>query len=90
MGKGVNLFPLNSSGSTIPPFQLHPVFRGSAKHVPPSDATSCLVGFEDKSRDSFKNSFQDQSIEFSFFVPKDVPNVFAKNLLPPRRSSLPA
>lgn len=78
MGKRVNLFPLDSSGSTIPPFQLHPVFRDSAKHVPPSDATSCLVGFEDKSRDSFKNSFQAQSIEFSFFVPKGVPNGFRK------------
>ena len=80
MGEGVNLFPLDSSGSTIPPFQLHPVFRDSAKHVPPSGATSCLVGFEDKSRDSFKNSFQAQSIEFSFFVPKDVPNGFRKKI----------
>lgn len=78
MGKGVNLFPFDSSGSTIPPFQLHPVFRDSAKHVTPSDATSCLVSFEDKSRDSFKNSFQVQSIEFSFFVPKGVPNDFHK------------
>ena len=74
MGEGVNLFPLDSSGSTIPPFQ----FRDSAKHVPPSGATSCLVGFEDKSRNSFKNSFQAQSIEFLFFVPKGVPNGFRK------------
>ena len=31
---------------------------------------SCFVGFGDKSWDNFKNFFQTQGVEFSFFVPK--------------------
>ena len=90
MGKGVNLFPLDSSGSTIPPFQLHPVFRDSAKHVPPSNATSCLVGFEDKSRDSLKTHFKLRVLSFHFLSQRACRTVFAKNLLSLRRSSFPA
>ena len=31
---------------------------------------SRFVGFGDKSRDNFKNFFQNQDVEFLFFVPK--------------------
>lgn len=62
----LGLFPLDGSSSAVPPLQLHPVFRATSKRVPPSDATSLLIGFGDKSWDNFKNFFQTQGFEFSF------------------------
>ena len=49
------LFPLDGFGSAVPSFQLHPVFGGVSKRVPPGNAMSCFVGFGDKSWNNFKN-----------------------------------
>ena len=54
------LFPLDGFGSSVPSFQLHPVFGGISKRVPPNDAPSRFIGFGDKSWDNFKNFFETQ------------------------------
>lgn len=60
------LFPLDGFSSAVPSFQLHPVFGSVSSRVPPGNAMSRFVGLGDKSRDSFKNFFQTQDVEFSF------------------------
>lgn len=60
------LFPLDGLSSAVPSFQLRPVFDAVSRRVPPDDTTSRFVGFGDNSWDSFKNSLQTQSLEFSF------------------------
>ena len=62
----VSLLPLGGSVSAVSSFQLRPVFSAVSSRVPPSNTMSCFVGFGDKSRDSFKNSFQTRGFEFSF------------------------
>ena len=61
----ISLLPLDGFNSAVPSFQLHSVSHTVSKRVPPSNAMSRFIGFGDKSRDSFKNSFQTQGIEFS-------------------------
>ena len=56
----IGLFPLDSFGSAVPSFQLHPVFGAVSNRVPPGNAMSCFVGLGDKSWDNFKNFFQTQ------------------------------
>ena len=62
----VGLPPLDGFGSSVPSLQLHPVFGAVSSRVPPGDAMSRFVGFENKSRGSFKNSIQTRGFEFSF------------------------
>ena len=54
----IGLLPLDGFGSSVPSFQLHPVFGGISKRVPPNDAPSRFIGFGDKSWDNFKNFFE--------------------------------
>lgn len=60
-----SLSPLNGFGFAARSFQLHPVFGSASSRVPPGNAMSRFVGFGDKSRGSFKNSFQTRGFEFS-------------------------
>ena len=60
------LLPLDGFGSPVLSFQFHPVFGAVSNRVPPSNAMSRFVGFGDKSRDSFKNFFLTQDVEFLF------------------------
>ena len=52
----IGLLPLDGFGSAVPSPQLHSIFGIGAQRVPPRDATSRLIGFGDRSWDSFKNS----------------------------------
>lgn len=54
------LFPLDGVDSAVSSFQLHSVFGGISKRVPPNDAPSRFIGFGDKSWDNFKNFFETQ------------------------------
>lgn len=78
----VSLLPLDGSSSAVPPLQLHPVFRAVAKRVPPSDATSLLIGFGDKSRDGLKNLFQTQGVEFALLSQRARRAVFWSSIAP--------
>ena len=62
----VSLLPLNGSGFAAWSFQLHPVFGGISKRVPPNDAASHFICLGDKSWDNFKNFFQTQGLSFYF------------------------
>ena len=55
-----------------------PSFRRRHGRVPSNGAMSRFVGLGGKSRDNFKNSFQTQGLEFSFFVPKGVADSLRK------------
>lgn len=50
------LFPLDGFSSTVPSFQLRPVFGAVSSRVPPSNTVSCFVDLGDKSWDNFENS----------------------------------
>ena len=76
------LFPLDGFGSAVPSFQLHPVFGGVSKQVPPGNAMSCFVGFGDKSWDNFKNFFQTQGVEFSFLSQREWRAAFGGSMAP--------
>lgn len=60
------LLPLDGSGIAVPSFQLHSVFGTASSQVPSNDAASRFIGFEDKSRDGFKNPFQLRALSFCF------------------------
>lgn len=57
---------LGGSVSTVPSFQLHPVFSIAVESVSPNSATSHFVGPGDKSWDNFKSYFQTQGLEVLF------------------------
>ena len=78
----ISLFPLGGSGSGVPSFQLRPVSRATAKRVPPSDATSRLVGLGGKSRDGFKDSFQAQGVGFSLLPQRARRAAFGSSMAP--------
>ena len=76
------LFPLDGFGSSVPSFQLHPVFASVSSRVPPSNTVSCFVGFGDKSRDNFKNFFQTQGFEFLFLSQRAQRAAFGGSISP--------
>ena len=57
---------LGSSVSTVPSFQLRPVFAAVSNRVPPGNTMSCFVDLGGKSWDNLKNSPQTQGVEFLF------------------------
>ena len=57
---------LGGSVSTVPSFQLRPVFGAASNRVPPGNAMSCFVDLGDKSWDNFKYFFKLRTLSFCF------------------------
>ena len=76
------LFPLDGFGSSVPSFQLRPVFGAVSNRVPPGNAMSRFVGFGDKSWDNSKDFFQTQGFEFLFLSQRARRDAFASSILP--------
>ena len=78
----IGLLPLDGSSYPAPSFQLHPVFGSATERVPSNDATSCFVGFGDKSWDNLKNFFQTQGFEFLFLSQRARRAAFGGSMAP--------
>ena len=66
----MDLFPLSGFYSAVPSLQLHQVFGGIPKQVPPNDATSRLVGLGTDAGTVSKTRFKLRALSFRF-VPND-------------------